>query len=241
MESNDPKFPRISLRGTNEKTMFSTDNGYSSIASNAGQANPDETQRIRDPANWESRSVASVRSLATMDTDSSINPTAAGGDAEELAEMLVKDELIRGLIEDGYRNIDFDRFELNLRRILKKFAASLRGEARNDLEKSAVHLVHNYRAFVILHIKKYLELPDDKHATFSHELRKRKQSQFALERYLEGLLGAKDLNTEDQPEQNESGSDINSDLSNEEQPYLPTLEKVKLYLLSSVAYSEFKQ
>jgi hypothetical protein len=57
---------------------------------------------------------------------------------------------------------------------------------------------------------------------------------------LEGLPGAKDLNTEDQPEQNESGSDINSDLSNEEQPYFLTLEKVKLYLVFSVAYSEFK-
>lgn len=155
--------------------------------------------------------------------------------------MLVKDESICGLIKNGYKNFESDCFERNLRRILRKFAFSLRREARNDLEKSVVRLVHNYRAFVIVHIKKYFELPDDRHATSLHELQKQKQSQLALERFLELLPGAEEINAEDQLEQNESGSDVDSDFSNDEQPYLPTLEKVKLYLVSSRAYSEFKQ
>jgi hypothetical protein len=57
---------------------------------------------------------------------------------------------------------------------------------------------------------------------------------------LELLPGAEEARAEDQVEENESGSDIDNDLSNGGQPYLPTLAKVKLYLLSSVAYSELK-
>jgi anion-transporting ArsA/GET3 family ATPase len=242
MDSNFPEFPKVLSRDTDVNTLFSKDSGYSSMVSKkTHQPNPDDGQDIHDSAKWESESVASVKSLATMNTVSSVNPTAAGGVAEELAEMLVRDESICGLIKDGYKNFKSDRFERNLRRILKKFALSLRREARNDLEKSAVRLVHNYRAFVIIHIKKYLELPDDRHATSLYELQKQKQSQLALERFLELLPGAEEINAEDQLEQNESGSDIDSDLSNDEQPYLPTLEKVKLYLVSSTAYSEFKQ
>ncbi|KAH6681483.1 hypothetical protein B0J14DRAFT_556902 [Halenospora varia] len=199
-----PEFPKVLSRDTDVKTLFSKDSGYSSMVSKmAHQPNPNDCQEIRDPAKWESESVASVKSLATMNTISPINPTATGGAAEELAEMLVKDESICGLIKDGYKNFESDHFEQNLRRILRKFAFSLRREARNDLEKSV--------------------------------------SQLALERFLELLPGAEEINAEDQLEQNESGSDVDSDFSNDEQPYLPTLEKVKLYLVSSRAYSEFKQ
>jgi hypothetical protein len=93
-------------------------------------------QGIRDSVKWESESVASVKSLVTMNTISSVNPTAAGGAAEELAEMLVKDELICGLIKDGYKPLESDRSDRNLRLILKKFAFSLPREARNGLEKA---------------------------------------------------------------------------------------------------------
>lgn len=58
---------------------------------------------------------------------------------------------------------------------------------------------------------------------------------------MELLPGAEEIKAEDQLEQNDSESDVDSDLSNDEQPYLPTLERVKLYLMSSTAYSEFKQ
>ena len=58
---------------------------------------------------------------------------------------------------------------------------------------------------------------------------------------MELLPGAEKINAEDRLEQDESGSDVDSDLSNDELPYLPTLEKVKLYLVSSTAYSELKQ
>jgi hypothetical protein len=236
-----PNTPQEMVDDADVKTSFSKDSGYSSMVSKAQRPIPDDGQGMRDSAKWESGSVASVQSLATMNTISSVNPAAAGGAAEELAEMLVKDDLISGLIVDGYKNFRSDRFERNLRRILKKFAFSLRREARNELEKSAIRLVHNYRAYIIILIRRRLELAEDRHATSLEELQKQKQSQLALKRFLELTPGTEEVSDEDRVKENESGSDIDSDLSNPEQPYLPTLEKVKLYLLSSTAYSELKQ
>jgi hypothetical protein len=172
---------------------------------------------------------------------SSVNPAAAGGAADELAEMLVKDDLISGLIVDGYKNFGSERFERNLGRILKKFALSLRREARNELEKGAIHLVHNYRAYVIILIRKRLELAEDGRATSLDELQKQKQSKLALERFLELIPCAEEDGEEGRVEGSECGSDIDSDLSDSDQPNLRNLEKVKLYLLSSTAFSELKQ
>lgn len=111
MDNNFSEFPEILSRDTDVKTLFSKDSGYSSTVSKTHQPNLDDGQEIRDSAKWESESVASVKSLATMNTISSINPTVAGGAMEEFAEMLVKDESICGLIKDGYKNFESDRFE----------------------------------------------------------------------------------------------------------------------------------
>jgi hypothetical protein len=227
---------------TDIKTTFSKDSGYSSMASRAPKQILEAGEIVRDSDKWESESVDSVQTFATKETKSSINPAAAGGAAEELAELFVKDDLICGLITDGYKNHGSVRFERNLRRILKKFASSLRKEAQSDIEKSVIRLVHNYRAYVIILIRQRLELGDEgQHPASLEKLRKQKQSKITLERFLGSLPGTEKVGVDDQAEVNESGSDDDSDLSNDEQPYLPTLEKVKLYLLSSTAYFELKE
>lgn len=226
---------------TDVKTSFSRDSGYVSIVSKTQRANPNNGEREHDSARWESESVVSVQSLATMDTNSSVNPAVVGGAADELADTLIQDDSICYLIVEGYKNFDSDRFERNFRRMLKKFAFSLRKEAQNDLERSTVHLVYNYRAYVISLIRKRLALVEDERATTMDELPKQKASQLTLERYLEQFPGAEVVVSEDAGEENYSASDNDSDFSNDEQPSLPNLEKVKLYLLSSTAYSELKQ
>jgi hypothetical protein len=226
---------------TDVKTSFSRDSGYVSIVSKTQRANPNNGEGERDSARWESESVVSVQSLATMDTNSSVNPAVVGGTADELADTLIQDDSICYLIVEGYKNFDSDRFERNFRRMLKKFAFSLRKEAQNDLERSTVHLVYNYRAYVISLIRKRLALVEDERATIMDELPKQKASQLTLERYLEQFPGAEVVVSEDAGEENYSASDNDSDFSNDEQPSLPNLEKVKLYLLSSTAYSELKQ
>ena len=49
--------------------------GYSSMVSKANQPYSVDSWEIRDSAKWESGSVASVESVATMNTASSVNPT----------------------------------------------------------------------------------------------------------------------------------------------------------------------
>ena len=245
--SDSPRYMKLSsapqetVDDTDTKTCLSKDSGYYSMISRAQRPIPGDGQGIGGCAKWETGSVASVQSWATRDTMSSVNPAAAGGAADELAEMLVKDDLISGLIVDGYKNFGSERFERNLRRILKKFALSLRKEARNELEKSAIHLVHNYRAYIIILIRKRLELAEDGRATSLDELQKQKQSKLALERFLGLIPSVEEDGEEDRVEENECGSDIDSDLSDSELPNLRNLEKVKLYLLSSTAFSELKQ
>ncbi|KAH7374145.1 hypothetical protein BKA64DRAFT_260037 [Cadophora sp. MPI-SDFR-AT-0126] len=212
---------------TDTYTCFSKDSGYYSMVSKAQRKPANEGG---DSLQWETGSIASIRSLATMDTISSVSPAAVGGAAEELAEMLVKDDLISKLIVDGYKNIGAVRFERNFRRILKNFAFGLRTEARNELEKSAIRLVHNYRAYIIILIKDRLELADGSHVTTLEELQQQKQSKLALERFLGNIAGAEDIGNADLGEGNDSGSDIDSDVSDSEQSYLPTLEKVQTLL-----------
>jgi hypothetical protein len=226
---------------TDTKTSFSKDSGYVSMVSKTQSPTPHSGQGAHDSAKWESESVASVRSLATMNTVSSVNPTATGGAAEELAETLIEDDSICCLIVEGYESFESNRFERNFSRILKKFALGLRKEAQNDLERSAVRLVYNYRAYVIRLIRKRLALVEDEHAMTMDELLKQKATRLALERFLEQLPGAEGVGSENTGEENDSASDNDSGFSNDEQPSLPNLEKVKQYLLSSTAYSELKQ
>ena len=241
LELESPNTSQETFDDTDAKTCFSKDSGYYSMVSRAQRPIPGDGQGIGDSAKWETGSIASVQSWATRDIMPSVNPAAAGGAVDELAEMLVKDDLISGLIVDGYKNFGSERFERNLGRILKKFALSLRREARNELEKSAIHLVHNYRAYVIILIRKRLELAEDGRATSLDELQKQKQSKLALERFLELIPCAEEDGEEDRVEGSECGSDIDSDLSDSDRPNLRNLEKVKLYLLSSTAFSELKQ
>jgi general control protein GCN4 len=230
-------------------TVFSTskDSGYGTTVSSIRPTAPTIKKTTDDSAKWESQSVASVEMSGTMQTMSSVNPAAAGGAAEELAETLIRDELVYSLIVEGYQNFDPDRFERNFNRILERFAHGLKREAGNDLEKSAVRLVYNYRAYVIRVIRKRLALVQDEHATNLDELKTQQASKVALERFLEQIPGAERSsdpifgNQEDEEDKVQESDPSESEISNDEQPHLRNLENVKLYLTSSRAYTELKQ
>ena len=230
-------------------TVFSTskDSGYGTTVSSIPPTAPTIKKTTDDSAKWESQSIASVETSGTMQTMSSVSPAAAGGAAEELAETLIRDESVYSLIVEGYQNFDPDRFERNFNRILERFAHSLKREAGNDLEKSAVRLVYNYRAYVIRVIRKRLALVQDEHATNLDKLKTQQASKVALERFLEQIPGAERSsdpifgNQEDEEDKVQESDPSESEISNDEQPHLRNLENVKLYLTSSRAYSELKQ
>jgi hypothetical protein len=109
---------------------------------------------------WESRSAVSIGSHDTDITMSSVNPAGIGGAAEQLVEILLLNNDIRTLLDEGFQTMESDRFERNFRRLLKDYASSLRIEAKDILEKGATKIVHTYRAYVTRIIRSRIVGPE---------------------------------------------------------------------------------
>jgi len=224
-----------------DMTLFSRDSGYASAASKRTNVVQNHTHNIQDPSTWDSQSIASLRSYHTEITASSINPAALGGAAEELAKILMQDGMIHALILEGYAGMEAGRFERNFQRILKHYASNLRNEAKSDLEKGAVRIVHSYRAYVTRIIRRKLSLVEDEHASALDELVKQESSKLALERFLEQLQATNKDDAAIKAEGDELDSDNGSEFSNDDKPYLPNLEKAKDFLTLSAAFAELRQ
>jgi hypothetical protein len=214
-------------------TMISRDSGYVSRMSSSTGAPANYL-----PEDWDLGSVISLESRATDVTMSSINPTALGGAAEEVVEVLVKRVEVRDLIVKGFQTMDIDRFERNFRRLLKEFAINLRKEAQNETQKSATKLVHDYRAYVTRIIRGKFAI-DHSHtqAEALHDIQKQQASKVMLERLLCNVAETSEPRTEEAAIE----SDYGSGFSDDEQAALPNLEKVKGFMMLSVAFFELER
>lgn len=222
-------------------TVASRDSGYASMASQRGIQKKAQQNPSGNVEEWDLRSVASVESHVTDITMSSVNPAALGGAAEQLADFLLLNNDIRSLLEEGFQTIESDRFERNFRRLLKDYASSLRKEAKDTLEKGATKIVHTYRAYVTRIIRSKVFVSDtEPQALALHELESQETSKVTLERFLEQYQAPKDDRWLEEPRE-DLGSEAGSNSSNDEQPYLPNLEKVTEFLVSSAAFEAFKE
>jgi hypothetical protein len=214
-------------------TMISRDSGYVSRMSSSTEVPPNYL-----PKDWDLGSVISLESRATDVTMSSINPTALGGAAEEVVEVLVQRAEVRDLIVKGFQTMDIDRFERNFRRLLKEFAINLRKEAQNEAQRSATKLVHDYRAYVTRIIRGKFAI-DHSHtqAEALHDIQKQQASKVMLDRLLWQVAETSEPRTEEAAVE----SDYGSGFSDDEQPALPNLEKVKDFMMSSVAFFELER
>jgi hypothetical protein len=172
---------------------------------------------------------------------SSVNPAGIGGAAEQFAEVLLLNNDIRTLVDEGFQNMESDRFERNFRRLLKDYASSLRIEAKDTLEKGATKIVHTYRAYVTRIIRSKVVGPESEFQALAfHEIKSQETSKVTLERFLEQYQAPKeDKRLEESRENLES--EAGSKFSDDEQPYLPNLEKVTDFLVSSTAFEAFKE
>jgi hypothetical protein len=169
---------------------------------------------------------------------SSINPTALGGAAEEVVEVLVQKVEVRDLIVKGFQTMDIDRFERNFRRLLKEFAINLRKEAQNEAQRSATKLVHDYRAYVTRIIRGKFAIDHSlTQAEALHGIQKQQASKVMLERLLCNIAETSEPGAEEAAVE----SDYGSGSSDDEQPALPNLEKVKDFMMSSVAFFELER
>ncbi|CZR54791.1 uncharacterized protein PAC_04675 [Phialocephala subalpina] len=233
------------------KTRTSRDSGYYSrisastarLATNVREESISSSNKglkgqRRIAPDWDSRSVVSLESRATEVTMSSVNPTALGGAAEEVVEVLVQKAEVRNLIVKGFQTMDVDRFERNLQRLLKEFAINLRKEAQNEVQKSATKLVHSYRAYVTRIIRGKFAL-DHSHtqAEALHDIQKQQTSKVMLERFLCNVAETSEPRTDEAAAKSDDGSGF----SDNEQPVLPNLEKAKDFMISSAAFSKLER
>jgi hypothetical protein len=222
-------------------TLISRDSGYvsriSSLTTEPGKHSPKEPISALETY-WDLRSVVSLESRETDVTMSSINPTALGGAAEEFVEVLVQKVEVHDLIVKGFQTMDVDRFERNFRRLLREFAINLRKEALNGVQKSVTKLVHSYRAHVTSIIREKFAL-DHSHtqADAFHDIQKQKASKVMLERLL--CNGAE--TSDPRADEAAAESDYGSGFSDNEEPILPNLEKVKDFMMLSAAFCELER
>jgi hypothetical protein len=227
--------PRVKPHGHRgefyDPTETATDGGYRSMASKQlleGESNESDT-----------KSIDSLESHIT--SASALNPAGVGGAAEELAKILLDNEEIQQCVKRGFMAMDSDRFERNFIRLLKSYASELRAEADTHIQKGAARIVHSYRAYVTRIIqRRVLGLDeDDSQATAFHGIKDQTGTKLALERF---LVQPQSTETADQgdtrPEdEQESNEDSHSD---DEDSYLPNLEKLTDFLVLSTAFKNFK-
>jgi hypothetical protein len=251
VQDRSPKSLKEERKLGDTSTCISRDSGYYSrisvpIPKSSGNINQESTMKSttgskmlpRNFEDWESRSVASLQSRATDGTMSSLNPTALGGAAEEVAEVLVQRVEVRDLIAKGFQTMDIDRFERNFRRLLKEFAINLRKEALTGVQKSVTKLVHSYRAYVTNIIREKFAL-DHSHtqAEALRDIQKQEASKVMLER----LLCNRAETSDPKADEAAAESDYGSGFSDNEEPILPNLEKVKEFMMSSAAFFELER
>jgi hypothetical protein len=216
---------------TETATAMSRDSGYASMISKQlleGGSSASDT-----------KSIASLESHIT--STSSLNPAAVGGVAEELAEVLWDNEEIRQCVIRGFVAMDCDRFERNFIRLLNSYASDLRAEADTHIQKSATRIVQNYRAYVTRIIRRrVVGLDEDSsHATAFHRIKDQTTTKVTLERFLAQQQPTEAFDQMDTRPEDEQESNADSHTSDEE-PYLPNLEKLTDFLVSSTAFKNFK-
>lgn len=218
---------RSDSRNLPPMTEMSRDSGYSSMASK---------QLLKRQSNdSDAKSITSLESHISY--VSSLNPTDVGGVAEQLAEVLWNSEEIQRCVKLGFVVMDSTRFERNFLRLIKIYASELRAEADTAIQKGATRIVQNYGAYVTRIIRRRV-IGDDSQASAFHGMKDQTASKLMLERFLEqqstGTADQADSRPEDEQESN---GDIHSD---DEYPYLPNLEKLTDFLVSSTAFKNFR-
>ncbi|OBT60726.1 hypothetical protein VE03_09788 [Pseudogymnoascus sp. 23342-1-I1] len=216
---------------TETATVFSRDSGYASMK-------PKQLHE-RNLDKSDTRSIASLGSFITF--SSSLNPAAVGGAAEGLAEILLKNEEILQYVRRGFVVMDSDRFERNLNQFLKSYASELRAEADTHIQKSATRIVYIYRAYVTRIIRsRVIGLDeDDSQATAFENIKKQTTSKIILERFLAQKQTTETSDKADRRPEDEPESDGDSH-SDDEEPYLPNMEKLTDFLVSSTAFQNLK-
>ncbi|KAL9580065.1 MAG: hypothetical protein Q9203_006455 [Teloschistes exilis] len=168
------------------------------------------------------------------------------GAVEELADLLLKDEILKPLYEMALKLLTTDRFERNFSRLLRVFATDLKREAQNHQEASVVRFVAARATYVASCMGKLLNPIRTTHSqalhdflTESHEREERVE--LFLQRQILDVDVADDGDIVDQkdffgPEESEPDA-----ADPVQQSPLRNLQDVRTFILNSVAFSRLRQ
>ena len=216
-------------------------------------------------------SIFSTESLSSGSVISSLGSSQElVGAAEELAALLLQDEMLQPLCEEALGKLKVEKFEKNLGRLLRKFALDLKVEASGVLERSTASFIIDRAKYVARCILSHFGFETHQNAPGIHDLETQPaERQRMVERYLQhqiswnrealqGPLGStstipshesvmsvahqQDELPKDPPEIEYHQSDSDeSDIPLEERVHFRTLEGVKAFILESRALQNLRQ
>lgn len=214
---------------------MSKDDGYSKIAEsrrkiflNAPHSNLPLKGGFND---LDTKNIASHEGYATV--VSSLNPTDAGGAAEQLAEFLWNSVEIQRCVKLGFVVMDSDQFERNFLYLIKSFASELRAEANTIIRKG--DRAHFDKVDFVRIIRK---------TSAFDGIEEQIATKLAQERLLEQQRSTRpsdqsDIRPEDKQDSNGQESNRTIHPGNDN-PYLLRPDKFKEFLILSTAFKDFK-
>jgi len=197
--------------------------------------------------------VSSASDLFSGSALSSVSSIAAGpiDAADQLVALLLDDEGIKALCIDGFRNLDTDRFERNLPRLLKHYSTALRRESTTEVEVSASEFVRHRSKYTASVIRSTVDSDSIQRAqTMRTSLGRQSEATQVVEQYLDQRQA---LDTQGEPDfaqvyevnDDNSNSDNSGSEDQNDRDHLAPLnlqeERVKTFLINSNAFEDLRE
>jgi Myb-like DNA-binding protein FlbD len=177
-------------------------------------------------------------------TLSGLGETKVKGAPQELAEILANHLELRPLILQATEEMDPRRFDKVFIRLLKTCAIDLRGEAKTPLEKGAVRIIYNYRAYATSLIRDEFTSRGHEKVSAMNRLKFQKvedkmKLEIFIENYQQKSTEKQDIQMNEDDEEDDKLS-MGSDYNDPDEPDLRNLRKVRGFITSSAAFSNLK-
>ena len=197
-------------------------------------------------------SISSGSDLFSGTALSSVSSTSIGPSHGEhqLADLLLQDEGMKALCVDGFAYIDPDRFERNLRRLLKHYSAALIRESTQEIESKACKFVRSRARHTAGAIRSIVDPESIRRAQMmaihlAEQSKSTQDVQQCLQRQEfetvgEGGSGESSRLKGVDTNSDSSGSENESDLDQLALP-MPNLEHIKIFMTSNNAFEDLRE
>lgn len=192
------------------------------------------------PSLYSGSSLFSARSIEELDVA-----------AEELASLLLTDEIMEPFYNKALEKVEIERFERNFARLLNAFAVDLRAEAITVLELSAVQFVRIRAKHVACCMGKQLDpLREEAVQRMHNVILESPEREEKVEMYLQRRIlttdlaespGPHEIDYQDIQEPNLKSGSEESETETAQQPRFKDLKEVKTFIFTSSAMTILRE